>query len=81
MRGAEEIINEDTEGSCGQGQSLAWMRLCPCADGKDGLLRFPSGGRGRPGMSPDEKPKSFSPCVGSQRRRAPPPPAGSQAEL
>lgn len=39
MRGTREIINEDTEGPCafGQGQTVAWVRLCPCGDDKDGL--------------------------------------------
>lgn len=69
MRGAGKIINEDREGNCafGQGQSLTWMRLCPCGYNKDGLLRLPSGdevARGCP-----LKTKSFSPCVGLQRLR------------
>lgn len=69
VRGAEEIISEYIEGSCvfRQGQSLAWMRLCPCGDNKDGLLRF---------LLEEEvawdcslKTKSFSLCAGLQRQR------------
>lgn len=45
VRGAEEIINEDTE-SCAFGQghrSPALTGLCPCGGGKGGLLCFLSG--------------------------------------
>ncbi len=68
-RGAEEIINEDTEGSCarGEGQTLAWVRLCPCGDTKDGLLRFLSGDEVAWGCP--RKTKSFSLCAGLQRQR------------
>lgn len=74
VRGAEEIISGCIEGSCafGQGQSLAWRRLCPCGDNKDGLLRF---------LSQEEvawgcplKTKTFSLCAGLQRRRTSPHP-------
>lgn len=46
VRGAEEIINEDTESSCAFGQghrSPALAGLCPCGGGKGGLLCFLSG--------------------------------------
>lgn len=67
--GAEEIISEDFQGSCvfGQGQSLAWMRVCPCGDNRDGLLRFLSGEEVAWGCP--LKTKSFSLCVGLQRQR------------
>lgn len=70
VRGAEEIINEDTESSCAFGQghrSPALAGLCPCGGGKGGLLCFLSGDEVTWGCP--LKTKSFSPCVGSQRRR------------
>lgn len=69
VRGAEEIIGEDIHGCCvfGQGQSLAWMRLCPCGANRDGLLRFLSGEEVAWGCP--LKTKSFSLYAGLQRQR------------
>lgn len=62
VRGAEEIINEDTEGSCafGQGQSLAWMRIMSMWGQQGRTFTLPLRGRGRLGMSPENPRVSLS---------------------
>lgn len=57
VSGAEEIISEDIKGSraFGQGQSLSGIKIMSTWREQEWTLRIPLWGRGRQGMSPEDK--------------------------